>query len=174
MVDHIIAAYQEDIEIRVHGLEGANAHGYQVDVREIEPGLVFNEGGVKIQAFQVNHGSWKHAYGFRFQTPDRVVVVSGDTAPSQKLLDNAEGCDVLVHEVYSTAGFATRPPKWQAYHSKFHTSTAELAKIATQIKPKLLVLTHQLFWGTSEEDLLKEIQTLYDGKVVSADDLDVY
>jgi len=96
------------------------------------------------------------------------------TTPSTNLIKNAKGCDVLVHEVYSTAGFAKRPPKWQRYHVSFHTSTAELAKIANQVKPRLLVLTHQLFWGTSEEDLLKEIRTLYKGKVVSADDLDVY
>jgi ribonuclease BN (tRNA processing enzyme) len=174
MVDHVIAAYTEDIAIRRHGLEGANAAGYRVDVHEIQPGNVFDQDGVKVRAFQVNHGSWKHAYGYRFETPNRVVVVSGDTAPSPSLIANARGCDVLVHEVYSTAGYASRPPKWQTYHASFHTSSVELAKIAIQIKPKLLVLTHQLLWGTNEEDLLKEIRTLYDGKVVSADDLDVY
>lgn len=174
MVDHIVAAYAEDIEIRIHGLEGANAHGYRVEVHEVQPGIVFDQGGVTVRAFQVNHGSWKHAYGYRFDTPDRVVVVSGDTTPSANLLENAKGCDVLVHEVYSTTGFAKRSAKWQKYHASFHTSTAELAEIANQVKPKLLVLTHQLFWGTSEEDLLKEIRDLYQGKVVSADDLDVY
>jgi ribonuclease BN (tRNA processing enzyme) len=174
MVDHIIAAYSEDIAIRRHGLEGANVAGYRVDVHEIKPGVVFDQNGVKVRAFQVNHGSWKHAYGYRFETPNRVVVVSGDTAPSPNLIANARGCDVLVHEVYSTAGYATRPPKWQTYHASFHTSSVELAEIANHIKPKLLVLTHQLLWGRSEKDLLKEIRARYTGEVVSADDLDFY
>jgi len=174
MVDHVLAAYDQDIQLRLHGSEPANEQGYKVNVHELQPGVVFAGDGITVKAFSVSHGSWKHAYGFRFDTPDRVVVVSGDTTPSQNLVRHAHGCDVLVHEVYSTAGFARRERKWQEYHSKFHTSTAELAKIANQIKPKLLIMTHQLFWGTSEDDLLKEIRALYKGAVASAYDLDVY
>jgi ribonuclease BN (tRNA processing enzyme) len=81
---------------------------------------------------------------------------------------------VLIHEVYSQAGFATRKPEWQRYHSRFHTSSGELAKIATKARPGLLVLYHQLFWGTTEDDLLKEVRANYAGKVVSGSDLDVY
>jgi ribonuclease BN (tRNA processing enzyme) len=88
--------------------------------------------------------------------------------------ENCNGCDVLVHEVYSTAGFAKRPSEWQKYHSSFHTSSRELAEIATKARPGLLVLYHQLLWGTSEEDLLSEIQQAYKGRVVSGRDLDVY
>ncbi|MBI3459583.1 hypothetical protein HY009_01430 [Candidatus Acetothermia bacterium] len=76
--------------------------------------------------------------------------------------------------MYSVKGFATRPPEWQKYHSSFHTSSHELAEIAKQVKPGLLVLYHQLFWGTTEENLLAEIQEIYDGPVVSGKDLDVF
>jgi ribonuclease BN (tRNA processing enzyme) len=135
---------------------------------------VYKDKNVTVKAFLVNHGSWSEAYGFRFETPDRTIVISGDCRPSPAIIQNCNGCDMLIHEVYSQSGFATRPPEWQKYHSRYHTSTRELAELASKARPSLLVLYHQLFWGTSEDDLLKEISASYSGKVVSGRDLDVY
>jgi len=81
---------------------------------------------------------------------------------------------VLIHEVYSEAGFKTRPPKWQRYHSSFHTSSRELGELATRARPGLLILYHQLFWGMTEESLLEEMQRYYKGRVVSAHDLNAF
>ncbi len=174
MAEHLVAAYRQDIRIRIDGLEPANPNGYQVNVHEIEPGIVYRDDNVIVKAFPVRHGSWKHAFGYRFETADRTIVISGDTAPCQSLIDHAEGCDILIHEVYSAKAFKERPPEWQRYHAAFHTSTKELAEIATRVRPGLLVLTHQLFWGTTEGDLLAEIRESYDGPVVSGRDLDKY
>ncbi len=173
MVDHLHAAYVEDIEMRVKGLEQANSVGYRVDVHEIHGGEIYKNHRVTVHAAKVHHGSWKHALAYKFHTPDGVIVISGDTGPSPSLLEFAKGCDVLVHEVYSAKQFANRPPKWKRYHASFHTSTTQLAAIAREIKPKILVLYHQLFWGASNESLLAEVQAGYDGRVISANDLDV-
>jgi ribonuclease BN (tRNA processing enzyme) len=174
MVEHILAAYEEDIHIRREGLEGANERGYKVEVREIEPGEIYADKQVRVKAFGVRHGQWEHAFGFRFETPDRVIVISGDTGPSENLIEHARGCDVLIHEVYSADGFTRRPPGWQRYHSTFHTSSAELAEVAKKVQPGLLILYHQLFWDVSEEKLLLEVKSAYEGRVESADDLDIY
>lgn len=174
MADHIVDAYQQDIAVRTGGLEPANEQGYKVNVHEIEAGTVYRDKNVTVKAFSVRHGSWDHAFGFRFETADRTIVLSGDTAPCSGLLAGAEGCDVLIHEVYSEAGFRRRTPQWQRYHAAFHTSTRELADIATKVRPDLLILYHQLFWGTTEEDLLGEVRQSYGGRVVSGNDLDVY
>ena len=174
MTDHILKAYREDIRIRINGLEHANTTGYRVNAHEIKPGTIYKDTNVTVKAFLVKHGSWKEAFGYRFETPDRTIVISGDTAPTEAIVENCNGCDVLIHEVYSQAGFATRTPAWQKYHSNFHTSSLALAAIATRARPGLLILYHQLFWGTSEEDLLKEIRSAYGGRVVSAHDLDTY
>jgi ribonuclease BN (tRNA processing enzyme) len=64
--------------------------------------------------------------------------------------------------------------EWQKYHSRYHTSSRELAQLATKARPGLLVLYHQLFWDVTEEDLLKEVRAGYSGKVVSGHDLEVY
>ncbi len=174
MTDHIHKAYAEDIQMRREGLEKANAVGYKVDVHEITAGEIYKDENVTVHAFPVRHGSWKHAFGFRFETPDRTIVISGDTAPSETLVEQAKGCDVLIHEVYSVFGFGTRPPVWQKYHESFHTSSIELAEMATKAKPGLLILYHQLLWGVGERQLLNEVRGFYDGKVVSANDLDVF
>lgn len=174
MTRDLLHAYREDIDMRLNGGEPSNRTGYRVNAHEIKPGVIYKDANVTVKAFAVNHGSWKHAFGFRFETADRTIVISGDCRPSASVAENCNGCDVLIHEVYSTAGFAKRSPEWQKYHSSFHTSSRELAEIATKAKPRLLVLYHQLFWGTSEEDLLNEIRRGYAGKVVSGRDLDVY
>src|SRR5205085_2766119 len=112
-------------------------------------GEVYRDSNVTVTAFRVQHGSWPVALGYRFATADRVVVVSGDTRPTEAVVDQCRGCDVLVHEVRSDARLTTRPPAWQAYHRAFHTSTVELAALATRARPKLLVLYHQLYWGAT-------------------------
>jgi ribonuclease BN (tRNA processing enzyme) len=174
MVEHVSAAYREDVRIRIEGLQPIGERGHRVVTREIEPGVVYRDERVTVEAFAVDHGAWRHAFGFRFETPDRVIVVSGDTRPSEALVDAARGADLLVHEVYSQERFERRSPEWQRYHAGSHTSTRELAELASQSRPGLLVLSHQLFWGASDADLLREIRERYDGPVVSGRDLDVF
>jgi ribonuclease BN (tRNA processing enzyme) len=173
LTDNILAAYAADITERLQGLEPANATGCDVIAHEIEPGVCYQDALVTVEAFAVSHGSWP-AYGFRFTTADRVIVISGDTCPVENIVQYGTGCDVLVHEVYSVAGFANRPPEWQAYHRSVHTSTHELAAIADLAQPGLLVLVHQLLWGLTPDELVAEISERYDGDVVYGRDLDVF
>lgn len=175
MVAHLTEAYGADIDNRLHGLEPINKTGWQTKAIEIAPGIVYQGDGMTVSAFAVHHGSWEHAYGYTFQTAGRRIVVSGDTTPSAEIVAQCHGCDVLVHEVYSVAGFKRRTKDWQDYHANSHTSTTQLAQIANQANPKLLVLYHQLYWGSTDDELLREIKAAgYNGKVVSAHDLGVY
>ncbi|MCD6090598.1 MAG: MBL fold metallo-hydrolase [Bacteroidales bacterium] len=175
MTDHILEAYKEDIAYRIYGDEPANNQGWRVNAHEIiKEGVIFQDENVKVEAFPVVHGSWPNAWGFRFTTPDKVIVVSGDTKPCPKIEEYAQGADILIHEVYSQAGFDKKDPFWKNYHSKNHTSTYELADLANKTQPRIIVLTHLLFWGSSEEDLLNEIAEKYKGKVYVGRDLDIY
>ena len=175
MTRHLVAAYADDLRIRTRGGEPAHHHDpARVIVHEIAPGLVYRDELVKVTAFAVKHGAWEQAFGYRFETPDRTIVISGDTGPESHIEDQCRGCDVLVHEVYSAAGFAKRPPEWQAYHARYHTSAPQLGAIASRARPKLLVLYHQLIWSSTEDELVKEVRSAYDGTIVSAHDLDVF
>ena len=174
MAAHLVAAFREDIRIRTEGLEHANRTGYQVHSHEIRPGLIYADSNVRVTAFLVQHGSWPEAYGYRFDTADRSVVVSGDTRATAAVVDACHGCDVLVHEVYSQVGWAGRPSSWQRYHASFHTSAPDLGRIAARARPGLLVLYHQLLWSGTEQDVLADIRRSFTGRVVYGNDLDVY
>lgn len=175
MTRHIEAAWRADVDMRLYGLEPQSSRGYRAVPHVIEPGRIYEDDLVRVDAIPVAHGSWSEAYGFRFETPDRTVVISGDTRPTESLAKACAGCDVLVHEVCSAERLATRSAAWQTYHHAFHTTTTELARIAAEAKPGLLVLYHQLYWGATDDDLVREIHEAgYDGRVVSAKDLDVF
>jgi ribonuclease BN (tRNA processing enzyme) len=174
MTYHILSAYEEDMDIRINGLERGNKEGYKVNVHEITNGTIYEDNNIKVKAFQVHHGSWKSALGYRFETKDKIIVVSGDCTYSEALVENAKDCDILVHEVYSEEGLNKREERWKKYHSTFHASTTQVATIANLVKPKLLVLTHQLLFGATKESLLQELKRTYKGPLVYGNDLDIY
>ena len=174
MTKNILKAYNDDIKYRLYGLEPANNQGWRVNAHEITEGLVYEDEKVKVEAFLVKHGTWPNAYGYRFTTPDKVIVISGDTAPCENIIEYSRGADILIHEVYFKKTFDKKDEFWQKYHAINHTSTVELAEIAKKTQPKLLVLYHTLFWGGSEEDILAEIVEGYDGDVVVGKDLQIF
>lgn len=174
MARHIQAAYKEDIDNRVNKLEKGDAASYRIEVTEIKPGLVYKDANVTVTAIAVEHAGWPHSFAFHFQTPDKRIVVSGDTVYNEAIARLCNGCDILVHEVYSELGLTRRPPQWQAYHRNAHTSGPDVGKIAALAKPKLLVLTHLLLWGVPESQLTKEIESAYSGPFAIGKDLDVY
>ena len=179
MTSHIEKAWEKDIDIRTNGLEQANRTGCKVDVHEIEPGIVYKDKNVAVSAFPVAHGSWDQAFGYKFQSADCTIVISGDTAPTNAVVKACGGYDVLLHEVYSetTASQNAQPaiaPR-QKYFRSFHTSATELAKEAMEAHPTLLVLYHQMYGpGVTHDQLLSEVKEHYSGNVVSARDLDIY
>ncbi len=172
MVNGILEAYDEDIAERIAASGGPVPTAVRPNVREIAEGTVFTDERVSIRAFEVPHSGWKHAFGYRIQTPDRIIVISGDTRANPAIARECNGCDILMHEVYSDAGFATIPPIRQKYHANAHTSATQLGDIATQARPKLLVLYHQLYFSASDSTLVAEVRSRFNGRVVSARDLD--
>jgi ribonuclease Z len=174
MVNSLLAAYREDIALRIHGLEHGDSAAYRIIVHEVSPGIVYRDSNVTVTAFRVPHGSWKYAFGYRFDAGGRSIVVTGDTKPSDTVVDACHGCDVLVHEVYSKKGFDRLPAEDRAYHSAFHTSGLELGDLAARARPKLVVLTHYLFFGESAEEILGEVRSRFSGVVVAGADLGVY
>lgn len=172
MVSHIMTAYE--VNVREHfRSHPVTEHGCEVEVAGVECGMFYEDERVVVSAFAADHSDME-AYSFKFVTPDCCIVVSGDTKPVAGFAQWASGCDILIHEVYSSRRFASRPAQWQVYHGNVHTSARELASLARVICPELLVLYHQLFWAATPEELIEEITDSYDGVVVSACDLDVF
>ncbi len=176
MTEHIKLAYAQDISMRQQGLEHLSPQGLRVNVHEISEGPVYRDNNVRIRAIRVRHGSWPQAFGYVIEADGRTIVISGDTAPTAAIIEACRECDILVHEVYSADRLeAMFAPEDRDYHTSFHTSTRELAEIASKTKPKLLVLYHQLYFGFPDEvDLVKEVRKGYAGAVVNGKDLGVY
>jgi ribonuclease BN (tRNA processing enzyme) len=177
MTYHLKQAYAADIQVRTDGMEGLNDAGLTVNVHEIDgAGVVYKDANVTVRSIIVKHGSWPQAFGYAVDAGGRRIVISGDTRPTQTIVEACNGCDVLVHEVYSEDRFNLVFGQSRGqYHRSFHTSTRELAELASKAKPKLLVLYHQLYFGDPREvDLVKEIRRIYSGSVVEGRDLAEY
>src|SRR5262245_32422764 len=185
MTQHILAAYDEDIKARTRS--DGNQHGFPqgawANAHEITTGVIYKDENVTVTAFPTRHAV--ESYGYRFDTPDRSIVITGDTAPTQATIDACNGCDILIHEVNTLAALAARPAMFQSFAAMYHTSTAQLAELAAQAKPRLLLLYHASIVlrpevtpnfpaNSSPEELLNEIQSRYRGATAVARDLDVY
>jgi ribonuclease BN (tRNA processing enzyme) len=185
MTKHVLEAWRDDRDSRAKqyadGLYavGSFPAGRAVDAHEIKPGRVYEDANVKVTAFATAHTM--ESFGYRFDTADRSIVISGDTNPAQATIDACNGCDVLIHEVL-THDWLSRRPDFQAYTARYHTTTTQLAELAGKARPKLLVLYHaSISWRpgvdsqrSRPEVLLGEITSKYSGHVVVGRDLDVY
>jgi ribonuclease BN (tRNA processing enzyme) len=185
MTEHILEAYRDDYESRSKQYAenlysvGTFPEGRKVNAREIKSGVVYKDANVTVTAFPTKHTM--ESFGYRFDTPDRSIVISGDTNPTQATIDACRGCDTLIHEVLTLEWLARRPD-FHNYAARYHTTTTQLAELASQAKPRLLILHHaSIAWRpvvdsqrSRPEVLLNEIMSRYSGHVVVGRDLDVY
>jgi len=182
MTSHLLEAYRADIETRTNA--DGNQHdfpdGYKANAHEIRAGVVYEDANVTVTAFPTKHAM--ESYGYRFDTPDRSIVISGDTKPVQATIDACRGCDVLIHEVNTLESLSKRDARFQAFAAKYHTSTEQLAELAAKAKPRLLVLYHHSIAlrpgiaasASTPDELLREMSARYSGQFVIGRDLDVY
>ena len=182
MTEHVLEAYQADFETRMKdlGLEPNRVfpEAHAVNAHEVRAGVVYKDANVTVTAFPTKHTM--ESYGYRFDAPDRSIVISGDTNPTQAMIDACRGCDVLIHEVVTREWLAKRP-NFQTYASRYHTTTTQLTELANQAKPKLLILYHASLSlrpaVDSERSTVAQIlseMSGYFGHVVVGRDLDVY
>jgi ribonuclease BN (tRNA processing enzyme) len=178
MTEHVLKAWQVDIDGRIGGLNQHNCTGYKVNAHEIVPGVVYRDDHVTVTAFPARHEEMVDSFSYRFDTPDRTIVISGDTAPTQALLDHSRGCDVLIHDAYSIFETRNTVRPGLEFRRRHHTSSVELAAIANAVNPKLLITYHRSHTEKSpagpQDVLVEEIRRTYRGEVIAARDLDVF
>jgi len=180
MTDYVLKAWEVDIRVRTNGINHHRSDGCKVQVFEIAPGVIYQDKNIRVTAIPAQHEDVVDSFSFRFDTPDRVIVLSGDTTPTQALIDHSDDCDILIHEAYSMSSFQKVSPHWQEYRRRAHTSSMQLAEIASKIRPGLLVLYHLSNAGgvLAEADpdgtVVEEIRRVYHGNVVQGHDLDVF
>jgi ribonuclease BN (tRNA processing enzyme) len=180
MTGHLLEAYRIDFETRTNPKTGSARQvpeGRRVTAHEISAGIVYKDANVTVTAFPTKHAM--ESFGYRFDTPDRRIVISGDTGPTQATIDACHSCDVLVHEVHAL-GLLAKMPDLRDFVAKYDTTTEQLADLATRANPRLLILYHTGLRSASNpqspsaEELLGEITSRYSGRVVVGRDLDIY
>ncbi len=141
------AGFAPDIAYRSEK-EGLPTAGVDFSVTEIgKAGAVFEESGVRVTAFDVDHGVVKPAYGYRIDFAGKSVVISGDTTFAPALVEQARGVDLLVHEVAAAAP-GLRENAFVKRQFEYHSSPESLARTLTQARPKAAVLTHFVLLGS--------------------------
>jgi len=174
MAHNIEKAYTADLKMRLDGAEPANPNGWKTAVTETSGGVIFKGPTLSIEAIPICHGDWEIAFGYKFTHSGKVVIVSGDTTYCPALEKAAQNADVLIHEVYDSVALTKRKPAWQNYHSKAHTSGADVGKLATNANVKSLVLYHQLVFdrfGGTKEAVLEQIASTFSGSTTWGEDL---
>jgi ribonuclease Z len=170
MAEHLPLAFATDIRVRSGNYP---AEGVKLEATEITEGLVYDEGGVKVTVFQVDHGGEAlMAFGYRFDYRGHSAVISGDTTFNENLIRRAEGADLLVHEVTMAAGAAVEKEEMIRRIGNNHTFPEEAGEVFARVRPRLAVYTHLLLFGSAQaEDLIPATRTKYEGPLEVGEDL---
>ncbi len=172
IIDGILSTFKNGInEHLYHGPKKLD--DLKVDAYDFNEGIIYRDELVEVEAIRVRHGTFD-AYGFKFNTPGKIIVLSGDTCPVPKLYQKAANCDILIHEVYCEAAIQQFPKQFRDYFKEVHTSGTELGRIAQEVNPGLLVLTHQILYNRPKTELIAEIRVNYKGKLAFGNDLDLF
>ena len=178
MVSALRAAFAADLRIR-QADEKLAPEGAEIAATEIDEGVVRDSGGVRVTAFTVDHGDdIKPAFGYRIEYRGRVVVLSGDTRPSENLVRHARGADLLVHEVAMgrAAGLASSEAMRRVL--AHHTTPEDAGRIFSRVRPRLAVYSHIALLSydpangpPTVDELLAATRTTWDGPLEIGEDL---
>ena len=181
LVKGLMQFYDADIRIRRDMTEKLAAGGATIDLHIVHEGVVYKDDTVSVTAFLVDHFPVKPAFGYRFDSGGRSIVISGDTYPCDNLVRFAKDADVLIHEAYLSQGGASLQGtassgtiQYEAWFKRYHSTAAEAGQIAARAGVKLLVLTHLIGnrpGGNKEEAFREEAGDHYHQTILVGRDL---
>lgn len=173
--------HAEDFDIRIRAT-GRTPPSELFTVSEImHGGLVFADENVRVSSALVDHPPFAQAFGYRVDTKDRTIAMSGDSAPCDAMVELARGADLLLHEAMYEPGIDAMlssrpyvPPGLRAFLVGGHTSAEDCGRIAARAGVGTLALTHLLPSDdglVSEEVWKSESSRHFSGRVVVGEDL---
>jgi len=170
MIKYLQMAFVFDLKIREED-DKAAVEGSKLLVTEIQQGTIYDNNGVKVIAFEVDHYPVVPAFGYRIEFNGHSVVLSGDTRYSENLIKFAKGTDLLIHEV------AIAPDTLSKSDSRYnilahHTTPEQTARVFNAVRPKLAVYSHIVkLYGGTEQEILKRAKVNYSGPIIMGEDL---
>ena len=173
MLKGLEQAYAFDVHMRRDVDEQIPAQGAVLMGKDIGEGVVYENNGVKVTAFLVDHGPVKPALGFRVDYQGHAVVLSGDTRPSENLIKFSRGTDVLVHEVFDPEAYRevgnSLTPEQRKRVREHHSTPEEAGTVFTKVAPKLAVYSHIV--PPDVPDVIPHTRKTYSGPLEVGEDL---
>jgi len=177
LMENLEKAYALDIKIRIED-EKLPPEGIAVKVDEFDKeGVVYEQSGVKVTAFEVNHGdAIKPAVGYRIDYKGNSAVISGDTRYNENVIKYGTGADLLIHEVAMARPALMQIPAIQRIIAH-HTTPKEAGMVFSKAKPKLAVYTHIVLLSNDQvpeptlDNLVAETRQTYSGPLEVGEDL---
>jgi ribonuclease Z len=162
-------AFAFDIHMRRDVDEHLSVSGITVESYDIKQGVVFDEDGVTVTAFLVDHGPVTPAFGYRIDYRGRSVALSGDTRVSENLVKFAKGVDVLIHEAVDPVAARARSQNLVLTERVIahHTTAEQAGEVFASVKPRLAVYSH----APNSEEMIAQTRRTYSGPLQSAEDL---
>ena len=172
MMSNLEKAFEFDIKSRISDKTGLPA-GAVIKAEDIKEGVVFENNGVKITAFEVDHERVKPAFGYRIDYAGRSVVLSGDTRYSENLIRYSKGVDLLIYEVVSPAVLARMnfPADLAKTIIDYHTTPEQAGEIFSLVKPRMAIFSHIIQPNATEQDIIPPTRKTYTGAVELGEDL---
>ena len=173
MMNGIQQAFAFDIHVRRDVDERQPAEGIRFESHDIHEGVVFDQAGVTVTAFLVDHGPVKPAYGYRVDYAGHSVALSGDTVPSENLMRVAKGVDVLVHEAMDDVAFLANAASRNGTLEQarkiiaHHTTPEQAAEVFSRVRPRLAVFSH----ARGANAFLPRVRAGYAGRVEAGEDM---
>jgi ribonuclease Z len=170
MIRYLQKAYAYDIKIRIED-DKAPEEGSKLLTTENKEGVIYENNGVKVIAFLVDHYPVTPAYGYRIEYQGHSVVLSGDTRYSENLIKFAKGTDLLIHEVAIAPDTLSKSdPKYNIL--AHHTTPEQAAKVFNEVKPKLAAYSHIVkLYGKNEQEIMQRTKANYAGPIIMGQDL---
>jgi ribonuclease Z len=173
--DGLMEVWRSEREARIQYEARPSAAAFDLEVVEFEEGTVLDEAGVRISAFTVDHGPFRPAFGFLFETADCRVAFSGDTTVCDNLVRWAQGVDLLVHECFihreMVAQHVMRSEEGLRNIAAYHTLSSEVGKVASRAGARMLALHHFVPLAFDRDALLDEVRADYAGPTIIGEDL---
>ncbi|MBT5560550.1 MAG: MBL fold metallo-hydrolase [Proteobacteria bacterium] len=177
LIRHIRLAYEQDAVLRLAHQSGTSSRSaLEYSVTNVYDGFVYEINGVKVTAIEVDHGVVKPAFGYRIDYAGRSVVISGDTAYSENLIEKSQDVDVLIHEVMAPAlqSLLRNIYKDEATVNSIislHTLPSDAGKVFTQSKTRMGIYTHLINNPAQLSELIEETRKTWNGPLEVGEDL---
>ena len=180
LIELALQYHAYDIDIRIPDEGRIDPRPLFVPHEVTQPGEVYRDERVVVEAALVHHPPVVPAFAYKFRTPDRIIVFSGDTTYSEDLIAFARGADVLVHEVLLTSALdrllklVPNASRLREHIVAAHTDAEDVGRVAAAAGVKRLVLSHfvpSYDPALTDDDWATPVRRHYGGEIVVGHDL---